>query len=132
MKQFDVSNLEAGMLLETKNGNRYVVLGSYEDDIDLINIETQKSTCIDLDADEMAVRGGRNGSRNVIAIYEFKTAEPTRNKVSECLKMGTGKVATYAVSLVWDDGMKAKAVISAQIADIQKQLADLQKQMESL
>ena len=105
-KNFYNGDLEVGMILTTRNGNKYVLVADDFGDLDVINLSTACSNGYVFDEREgvFAVEGGKNGSRDVVKVEAFE-AIPTRNRLSEALKTLIGKPYTEKLVTVWEQGL---------------------------
>lgn len=123
------NDLRVGMVLTTKSGSNYVVVADDNGHHDVINLGTGKSNGIEVGTGRIAVTGGNTvGSRNVVKIEEFD-AIPTRNRLSEALKIMTGKPFTEELVTVWTaerpEIVKAKERIANAEAELKAARADL-------
>lgn len=101
MKKIVCNNdLCVGMVLTVRNGNRYVVVADDNGHHDVINLENGKSNGIEVGTGKIAVCGGNNGNRDVVKIEEFD-AIPTRNRLSEALKILVCRPTTEPRTIVW-------------------------------
>ena len=127
-KNFYNGDLEVGMILTTRNGNKYVLVADDFGDLDVINLSTACSNGYVFDEREgvFAVEGGKDGSRDVVKVESFE-AVPTRNRLSEALKTLIGKPYTEKLVTVWEQG---PAVDEKAVRDARKKIAAAQEQLD--
>lgn len=127
-KNFYNGDLEVGMILTTRNGNKYVLVADDFGDLDVINLSTACSNGYVYDERKgvFAVKGGKNGSRDVVKVEAFE-AIPTRNRLSEALKTLIGKPYTEKLVTVWEQG---PVVDEKAVRDARKKIAAAQEQLD--
>lgn len=127
-KNFYNGDLEVGMILTTRNGNKYVLVADDFGDLDVINLSTACSNGYVFDEREgvFAVEGGKDGSRDVVKVESFE-AVPTRNRLSEALKTLIGKPYTEKLVTVWEQG---PVVDEKAVRDARKKIAVAQEQLD--
>ena len=126
-KNFYNGDLEVGMILTTRNGNKYVLVADDFGDLDVINLSTACSNGYVFDEREgvFAVEGGKDGSRDVVKVEAFE-AVPTRNRLSEALKTLIGKPYTEKLVTVWEPW---PVVVQKSVRDARKKIAAAQEQL---
>ena len=127
-KNFYNGDLEVGMILTTRNGNKYVLVADDFGDLDVINLSTACSNGYVYDGNKgvFAVGGGKDGSRDVVKVEAFE-AIPTRNRLSEALKTLIGKPYTEKLVTVWEQG---PVVDEKAVRDARKKIAVAQEQLD--
>ena len=127
-KNFYNGDLEVGMILTTRNGNKYVLVADDFGDLDVINLSTACSNGYVYDEHNgvFAVEGGKDGSRDVVKVESFE-AVPTRNRLSEALKTLIGKPYTEKLVTVWEQG---PVVDEKAVRDARKKIAAAQEQLD--
>ena len=127
-KNFYNGDLEVGMILTTRNGNKHVLVADDFGDLDVINLSTACSNGYVFDEREgvFAVEGGKDGSRDVVKVESFD-AVPTRNRLSEALKTLIGKPYTEKLVTVWEQG---PVVDEKAVRDARKKIAAAQEQLD--
>ena len=127
-KNFYNGDLEVGMILTTRNGNKYVLVADDFGDLDVINLSTACSNGYVYDERKgvFAVEGGKDGSRDVVKVGAFE-AIPTRNRLSEALKTLIGKPYTEKLVTVWEQG---PVVDEKAVRDARKKIAAAQEQLD--
>lgn len=127
-KNFYNGDLEVGMILTTRNGNKYVLVADDFGDLDVINLSTACSNGYVYDERKgvFAVEGGKDGSRDVVKVESFE-AVPTRNRLSEALKTLIGKPYTEKLVTVWEQG---PVVDEKAVRDARKKIAAAQEQLD--
>ena len=127
-KNFYDGDLNVGMILTTRNGNKYVIVADDIGDLDVINLSTACSNGFTYDEYDgvFAVDGGKDGSRDVVKVQEFD-AVPARNRLSEALKTLIGKPYTEHLDTVWK---AAPAVDKKAVAEARKKIAAAQAQLD--
>lgn len=100
VKIVDNNSLKVGMVLTVKNGDKYVVVADDNGHHDVISLVNGKSAGIEIGTGKIAVAGGLRGSRDVVKIEAFD-ALPTRNRLSEALKILTGEPFAHDIMTVW-------------------------------
>ena len=127
-KNFYNGDLEVGMILTTRNGNKYVLVADDFGDLDVINLSTACSNGYVYDERNgvFAVEGGKDGSRDVVKVESFE-AVPTRNRLSEALKTLIGKPYTEKLVTVWEQG---PVVDEKAVRDARKKIAAAQEQLD--
>ena len=127
-KNFYNGDLEVGMILTTRNGNKYVLVADDFGDLDVINLSTACSNgfVYDDDGRKFYVCGGKNGGRDVVKVEAFD-AIPTRNRLSEALKTLIGKPYTEELVTVWEQG---PVVDEKAVRDARKKIAVAQEQLD--
>ena len=127
-KNFYNGDLEVGMILTTRNGNKYVLVADDFGDLDVINLSTACSNGYVFDEREgvFAVEGGKDGSRDVVKV-EAVEAVPTPNRLSEALKTLIGKPYTEKLVTVWEQG---PVVDEKAVRDARKKIAAAQEQLD--
>lgn len=127
-KNFYNGDLEVGMILTTRNGNKYVLVADDFGDLDVINLSTACSNGYVYDGRKgvFAVEGGKDGSRDVVKVEAFD-AIPTRNRLSEALKTLIGKPYTEKLVTVWELG---PVVDEKAVRDARKKIAVAQEQLD--
>ena len=127
-KNFYNGDLEVGMILTTRNGNKYVLVADDFGDLDVINLSTACSNGYVYDERKgvFAVEGGKDGSRDVVKVEAFD-AIPTRNRLSEALKTLIGKPYTEKLVTVWELG---PVVDEKAVRDARKKIAVAQEQLD--
>lgn len=127
-KNFYNGDLEVGMILTTRNGNKYVLVADDFGDLDVINLSTACSNGFVYDDDDRKfyVCGGKDGSRDVVKVEAFN-AIPTRNRLSEALKTLIGKPYTEKLVTVWEQG---PVVDDKAVRDARKKIAVAQGQLD--
>ena len=121
-------DLEVGMILTTRNGNKYVLVADDFGDLDVINLSTACSNgfVYDDDGRKFYVCGGKDGGRDVVKVEAFD-AIPTRNRLSEALKTLIGKPYTEKLVTVWEQG---PVVDEKAVRDARKKIAVAQEQLD--
>ena len=120
MKKIMTNNdLAVGMILTCRNGDKYVVVADDNGHHDVIALNKDKpfSNGIEVGTGKLAVVGGNSkGGRDIVLVQEFEKigdnkAVPTRNRLSEALKMLKGQPFIYELVTVWqeEDPAVAKA-----------------------
>ena len=127
-KNFYNGDLEVGMILTTRNGNKYVLAADDFGDLDVINLSTACSNgfVYDDDGRKFYVCGGKDGGRDVVKVEAFD-AIPTRNRLSEALKTLIGKPYTEKLVTVWEQG---PVVDEKAVRDARKKIAVAQEQLD--
>lgn len=127
-KNFYNGDLEVGMILTTRNGNKYVLVADDFGDLDVINLSTACSNgfVYDDDGRKFYVCGGKDGGRDVVKVEAFD-AIPTRNRLSEALKTLIGKPYTEKLVTVWEMG---PVVDKKAVRDARKKIAAAQEQLD--
>lgn len=127
-KNFYNGDLEVGMILTTRNGNKYVLVADDFGDLDVINLSTACSNGFVYDDDnrKFYVCGGKDGGRDVVKVEAFD-AIPTRNRLSEALKTLIGKPYTEKLVTVWEQG---PVVDEKAVRDARKKIAVAQEQLD--
>ena len=127
-KNFYNGDLEVGMILTTRNGNKYVLVADDFGDLDVINLSTACSNgfVYDDDGRKFYVCGGKDGGRDVVKVEAFD-AIPTRNRLSEALKTLIGKPYTEKLVTVWEQG---PVVDEKAVRDARKKIAVAQGQLD--
>ena len=127
-KNFYNGDLEVGMILTTRNGNKYVLVADDFGDLDGINLSTACSNgfVYDDDGRKFYVCGGKDGGRDVVKVEAFD-AIPTRNRLSEALKTLIGKPYTEKLVTVWEQG---PVVDEKAVRDARKKIAVAQEQLD--
>lgn len=127
-KNFYNGDLEVGMILTTRNGNKYVLVADDFGDLDVINLSTACSNGFVYDDDDRKfyVCGGKDGGRDVVKVEAFD-AIPTRNRLSEALKTLIGKPYTEKLVTVWEQG---PVVDDKAVRDARKKIAVAQEQLD--
>lgn len=127
-KNFYNGDLEVGMILTTRNGNKYVLVADDFGDLDVINLSTACSNGYVYNERKgvFAVEGGKDGSRDVVKVETFD-AIPTRNRLSEALKTLIGKPYTEKLVTVWEQG---PVVDEKAVRDARKKIAVAQEQLD--
>ena len=127
-KNFYNGDLEVGMILTTRNGNKYVLVADDFGDLDVINLSTACSNgfVYDDDGRKFYVCGGKDGGRDVVKVEAFD-AIPTRNRLSEALKTLIGKPYTEKLVTVWEQG---PVVDEKAVRDARKKIAVAQEQLD--
>ena len=127
-KNFYNGDLEVGMILTTRNGNKYVLVADDYGDLDVINLSTACSNGYVYDERKgvFAVEGGKDDSRDVVKVEAFE-AIPTRNRLSEALKTLIGKPYTEKLVTVWEQG---PVVDEKAVRDARKKIAAAQEQLD--
>lgn len=127
-KNFYDGDLNVGMILTTRNGNKYVIVADDFGDLDVINLATACSNGFTYNDDDgvFAVDGGKDGSRDVVKVQEFD-AIPARNRLSEALKTLIGKPYTEHLDTVWE---AAPAVDKKAVEAARKKIAAAQAQLD--
>lgn len=127
-KNFYNGDLEVGMILTTRNGNKYVLVADDFGDLDVINLSTACSNgfVYDDDGRKFYVCGGKDGGRDVVKVEAFD-AIPTRNRLSEALKILIGKPYTEKLVTVWEQG---PVVDEKAVRDARKKIAVAQEQLD--
>lgn len=127
-KNFYNGDLEVGMILTTRNGNKYVLVADDFGDLDVINLSTACSNgfVYDDDGRKFYVCGGKDGGRDVVKVEAFD-AIPTRNRLSEALKALIGKPYTEKLVTVWEQG---PVVDEKAVRDARKKIAVAQEQLD--
>lgn len=127
-KNFYNGDLEVGMILTTRNGNKYVLVADDFGDLDVINLSTACSNGFVYDDDDhkFYVCGGKDGGRDVVKVEAFD-AIPTRNRLSEALKTLIGKPYTEKLVTVWEQG---PVVDEKAVRDARKKIAVAQEQLD--
>lgn len=127
-KNFYNGDLEVGMILTTRNGNKYVLVADDFGDLDVINLSTACSNgfVYDDDGRKFYVCGGKDGGRDVVKVEAFD-AIPTRNRLSEALKTLIGKPYTEKLVTVWEQG---PVVDEKAVRDARKKTAVAQEQLD--
>ena len=127
-KNFYNGDLEVGMILTTRNGNKYVLVADDFGDLDVINLSTACSNGYVYNERKgvFAVEGGKDGSRDVVKVESFE-AVPTRNRLSEALKTLIGKPYTEKLVTVWEQG---PVVDEKAVRDARKKIAAAQEQLD--
>ena len=127
-KNFYNGDLEVGMILTTRNGNKYVLVADDFGDLDVINLSTACSNgfVYDDDGRKFYVCGGKDGGRDVVKVEAFD-AIPTRNRLSEALKTLIGKPYTEKLVTVWEQG---PVVDEKAVRDARKKIAVAQEQRD--
>lgn len=127
-KNFYNGDLEVGMILTTRNGNKYVLVADDFGDLDVINLSTACSNGFVYDDDDRKfyVCGGKDGGRDVVKVEAFD-AIPTRNRLSEALKTLIGKPYTEKLVTVWELG---PVVDEKAVRDARKKIAVAQEQLD--
>jgi hypothetical protein len=127
-KNFYNGDLEVGMILTTRNGNKYVLVADDFGDLDVINLSTACSNWFVYDDDgrKFYVCGGKDGGRDVVKVEAFD-AIPTRNRLSEALKTLIGKPYTEKLVTVWEQG---PVVDEKAVRDARKKIAVAQEQLD--
>ena len=127
-KNFYNGDLEVGMILTTRNGNKYVLVADDFGDLDDINLSTACSNGFVYDDDDhkFYVCGGKDGGRDVVKVEAFD-AIPTRNRLSEALKTLIGKPYTEKLVTVWEQG---PVVDEKAVRDARKKIAVAQEQLD--
>lgn len=127
-KNFYNGDLEVGMILTTRNGNKYVLVADDFGDLDVINLSTACSNGYIYDGNKgvFAVEGGKDGGRDVVKVEAFD-AIPTRNRLSEALKTLIGKPYTEKLVTVWEQG---PVVDEKAVRDARKKIAVAQEQLD--
>lgn len=127
-KNFYDGDLEVGMILTTRNGNKYVLVADDFGDLDVINLSTACSNGFVYDDDnrKFYVCGGKDGGRDVVKVEAFD-AIPTRNRLSEALKTLIGKPYTEKLVTVWELG---PVVDEKAVRDARKKIAVAQEQLD--
>ena len=127
-KNFYDGDLNVGMILTTRNGNKYVIVADDLGDLDVINLSTACSNGFVYDDDDRKfyVCGGKDGSRDVVKVEAFN-AIPTRNRLSEALKTLIGKPYTEKLVTVWEQG---PVVDDKAVRDARKKIAVAQGQLD--
>lgn len=127
-KNFYNGDLEVGMILTTRNGNKYVLVADDFGDLDVINLSTACSNGFVYDDDDRKfyVCGGKDGGRDVVKVEAFD-AIPTRNRLSEALKTLIGKPYTEKLVTVWEQG---PVVDDKAVRDARKKIAVAQGQLD--
>lgn len=127
-KNFYNGDLEVGMILTTRNGNKYVLVADDFGDLDVINLSTACSNgfVYDDDGRKFYVCGGKDGGRDVVRVEAFD-AIPTRNRLSEALKTLIGKPYTEKLVTVWEQG---PVVDEKAVRDARKKIAVAQEQLD--
>lgn len=127
------NDVKVGMILTTKNGSKYVVVADDNGHHDVIRLNGNKpgnSNGLEIGNGRFAVCGGKAGEdgRVVVKVEEFD-AVPTRNRLSEALKMLTGRPFTERLTTVWtavDPVKKAKMdKLDALLAEVAALRAEL-------
>lgn len=127
-KNFYNGDLEVGMILTTRNGNKYVLVADDFGDLDVINLSTACSNGFVYDDDnrKFYVCGGKDDGRDVVKVEAFD-AIPTRNRLSEALKTLIGKPYTEKLVTVWEQG---PVVDEKAVRDARKKIAAAQEQLD--
>lgn len=127
-KNFYNGDLEVGMILTTRNGNKYVLVADDFGDLDVINLSTACSNgfVYDDDGRKFYVCGGKDGGRDVVKVEAFD-AIPTRNRLSEALKTLIGNPYTEKLVTVWEQG---PVVDEKAVRDARKKIAVAQEQLD--
>lgn len=127
-KNFYNGDLEVGMILTTRNGNKYVLVADDFGDLDVINLSTACSNgfVYDDDGRKFYVCGGKDGGRDVVKVEAFD-AIPTRNRLSEALKTLIGKPYTEKLVTVWEQG---PVVDEKAVRDARKKIAVAQERLD--
>ena len=127
-KNFYNGDLEVGLILTTRNGNKYVLVADDFGDLDVINLSTACSNgfVYDDDGRKFYVCGGKDGGRDVVKVEAFD-AIPTRNRLSEALKTLIGKPYTEKLVTVWEQG---PVVDEKAVRDARKKIAVAQEQLD--
>ena len=127
-KNFYNGDLEVGMILTTRNGNKYVLVADDFGDLDVINLSTACSNgfVYDDDGRKFYVCGGKDGGGDVVKVEAFD-AIPTRNRLSEALKTLIGKPYTEKLVTVWEQG---PVVDEKAVRDARKKIAVAQEQLD--
>ena len=127
-KNFYNGDLEVGMILTTRNGNKYVLVADDFGDLDVINLSTACSNgfVYDDDGSKFYVCGGKDGGRDVVKVEAFD-AIPTRNRLSEALITLIGKRDTEKLVTVWEQG---PVVDEKAVRDARKKIAVAQEQLD--
>ena len=127
-KNFYNGDLEVGMILTTRNGNKYVLVADDFGDLDVINLSTACSNgfVYDDDGRKFYVCGGKDGGRDVVKVEAFD-AIPTRNRLSEAVKALIGKPYTEKLVTVWEQG---PVVDENAVREARKKIAAAQEQLD--
>lgn len=127
------ADLRVGQVLTTQNGERYAVVISDEFGAkDVINLRTACSNGLVVSNVAFAVSGGNSsGGRDIVKIQEF-TASPSRNRLSEALKILIDREPCYELATIWEKESQEVKKLKEEKSKLLKQFSDLEKSMKDI
>lgn len=129
---FKVTELKVGDKITVKNGSIYAVVADDNGALGVINVKTMCSNAIEFGTNYAAVAGSNsNGGRTIVKVERFNAC-PARNRLSETLKIGIGRPASYDTITVWELENPEVTRIKNEIADAELVLCNLVDKIEKL